>query len=80
MLIYVPKNKDLKPSNIYFSKDGQNREKVIIGDFGLATQTEFVTPTLTNSDGIQRTITNNYEFTKGVGTPAYSSPEQVINS
>lgn len=66
-------HRDLKPSNILFGQDGAVR----LGDFGLAKvlcgQSQAAT------DDMQMVGTETLLNTRGVGTPTYASPEQLLS-
>eukprot|EP00933_Yihiella_yeosuensis_P038076 TRINITY_DN32039_c0_g1_i1.p1 TRINITY_DN32039_c0_g1~~TRINITY_DN32039_c0_g1_i1.p1 ORF type:complete len:618 (-),score=125.99 TRINITY_DN32039_c0_g1_i1:117-1970(-) len=70
-------HRDLKPSNILFAQDGSIR----IGDFGLA-KSLALDGSLSIEDQCVQTPSGNMSsgLTRGVGTPSYSSPEQLANT
>lgn len=56
-------HRDVKPSNIFVTKDHENKERYVLGDFGIAKHLNSTSPLLTGN--------------LIVGTPAYISPEQI---
>jgi len=65
-------HRDLKPSNILFASDGAIR----LGDFGLAKVVDSPMALEDAQGGLPTSMAFPQE-TRGVGTPAYASPEQL---
>jgi len=62
-------HRDLKPGNIFLSADGSRGTRVVVTDFGLALSLDEVRTDPANPP-------SQGEF---LGTPAYMSPEQLLN-
>ncbi|KAG9400327.1 hypothetical protein AC1031_010544 [Aphanomyces cochlioides] len=71
-IIHSCGRRDLKPSNIFMTRDGS----IKIGDFGLSKLLAEVMHGQATSDGIESSSVD-LRHTQGVGTMSYASPEQV---
>jgi len=61
-------HRDLKPENIFLTQGPSGTTLVCIGDFGLAA---------TTSELLEEVNSQRIDFTNGVGTLTYASPEQL---
>eukprot|EP01097_Dermamoeba_algensis_P004363 TRINITY_DN2865_c0_g2_i1.p1 TRINITY_DN2865_c0_g2~~TRINITY_DN2865_c0_g2_i1.p1 ORF type:complete len:169 (-),score=22.50 TRINITY_DN2865_c0_g2_i1:1078-1584(-) len=72
-------HRDLKPANIFIMSSTTTPfdERILIGDFGLATE-QLLEDRLSEFKQKQKVnISSSPERTSGVGTPLYASPEQI---